>query len=397
MGKAERLGTRVVRAARSLPAGAGEPVVPSLVQSVAFDHPSTSEQDAVFANERPGYVYGRYGTPTTSALETALAEIEGTDGAVCFVSGMAAIHAYVTGCGLRDGGRIVAQEDVYGQVRAMLERMRREQAADVVFVDPTDVAAVTAALEAAPTRVLYVESISNPLLRVTDIAALAALAHARGASLAVDATFASPALTRPRDLGADVVIHSLTKYINGHGDVMGGVVAGPADVTREMRDRGILDGAYLPPHDAWLILRGLRTLELRVARQCESALAIARHLAGHPKIARVHHPGLPSHPQHALAARQFGGRYGGVVSFVLRADTKDAAFRFLDSLELIASATTLGDIYSEILYPAISSHRRIPPEERQRLGISDGFVRLSVGIEDPEDLVQDIDRALDRT
>ncbi len=397
MGKAERLGTRVVRAARSLPAGAGEPVVPSLVQSVAFDHPSTSDQDAVFANERPGYVYGRYGTPTTSALETALAEIEGTDGAVCFVSGMAAIHAYVTGCGLRDGGRIVAQEDVYGQVRAMLERLRREQAADVVFVDPTDVAAVTAALEAAPTRVLYVESISNPLLRVTDIAALAALAHARGASLAVDATFASPALTRPRDLGADVVIHSLTKYINGHGDVMGGVVAGPADVTREMRDRGILDGAYLPPHDAWLILRGLRTLELRVARQCESALAIARHLAGHPKIARVHHPGLPSHPQHALAARQFGGRYGGVVSFVLRADTKDAAFRFLDSLELIASATTLGDIYSEILYPAISSHRRIPPEERQRLGISDGFVRLSVGIEDPEDLVQDIDRALDRT
>ena len=397
MDRAERLGTRVVRAARSLPAGAGEPVVPSLVQSVAFDHPSTSDQDAVFANERPGYVYGRYGTPTTAALETALAEIEGTDGAVCFVSGMAAIHAYVTGCGLRDEGRIVAQEDVYGQVRAMLERMRREQAADVVFVDPTDVAAVTAALEAAPTRVLYVESISNPLLRVTDIAALAALAHARGASLAVDATFASPALTRPRDLGADVVIHSLTKYINGHGDVMGGVVAGPADVTREMRDRGILDGAYLPPHDAWLILRGLRTLELRVARQCESALAIARHLAGHPKIARVHHPGLPSHPQHALAARQFGGRYGGVVSFVLRADTKDAAFRFLDSLELIASATTLGDIYSEILYPAISSHRRIPPEERQRLGISDGFVRLSVGIEDPEDLVQDIDRALDRT
>jgi len=397
MGKAERLGTRVVRAARSLPAGAGEPVVPSLVQSVAFDHPSTSEQDAVFANERPGYVYGRYGTPTTSALETALAEIEGTDGAVCFVSGMAAIHAYVTGCGLRDGGRIVAQEDVYGQVRAMLERLRREQAADVVFVDPTDVAAVTAALEAAPTRVLYVESISNPLLRVTDIAALAALAHARGASLAMDATFASPALTRPRDLGADVVIHSLTKYINGHGDVMGGVVAGPADVTREMRDRGILDGAYLPPHDAWLILRGLRTLELRVARQCESALAIARHLAGHPKIARVHHPGLPSHPQHALAARQFGGRYGGVVSFVLRADTKDAAFRFLDSLELIASATTLGDIYSEILYPAISSHRRIPPEERQRLGISDGFVRLSVGIEDPEDLIADIDRALERT
>lgn len=394
MGEGERLGTRVVRAARSLPGGAGDPVVPALVQSVAFDHPSAAAQDAVFGNERPGYVYGRYGTPTTAALESALAEIEGTEGAVCFASGMAAIHAYVTGCGLREGGRIVAQEDVYGQVRALLERMRGEQAAAVAFVDPTDVAAVTAALDAAPTRVLYVESISNPLLRVTDIAALAELAHARGASLAVDATFASPALARPRDLGADVVIHSLTKYVNGHGDVMGGVVAGPADVAREMRDRSILDGGYLPPHEAWLILRGLRTLELRVARQSESALAIATHLAAHPKVARVHYPGLPAHPQHALATRQFGGRYGGVVSFVLRADTKEAVFRFLDSLELIASATTLGDLYSEVLYPAISSHRRIPPEERARLGITDGFVRLSVGIEDTQDLIGDIDRAL---
>ena len=396
MGEGERLGTRVVRAARSLPAGAGDPVVPALVQSVAFDHPSASAQDAVFGNERPGYVYGRYGTPTTAALETAIAEIEGTDGAVCFASGMAAIHAYVTGCGLREGGRIVAQEDVYGQVRAVLERMRGEQAADVVFVDPTDVVAVSVALDAAPTRVLYVESISNPLLRVTDIAALAALAHSRGASLAVDATFASPALTRPRDMGADVVIHSLTKYVNGHGDVMGGVVAGPADVAREMRDRSILDGGYLPPHEAWLILRGLRTLELRVERQSQSALAIATHLATHPKVSRVHYPGLPSHPQHGLAARQFGGRYGGVVSFVLRADTKEAAFRFLDSLELIASATTLGDLYSEVLYPAISSHRRIPVEERQRLGITDGFVRLSVGIEDPADLIADLDRALEK-
>jgi len=394
MAETERFGTRVVRTARVLPAGAGAPVVPPLVQSVAFDHPSTAEQDAVFANERPGYVYGRYGTPTTSALETALAEIEGTEGAICFASGMAAIHAYVTGCGLQGGGRIVAQEDCYGQVRAMLERMRREQAADVTFVDPTDLAAVRAAVAAAPTRVLYVESISNPLLRVADIAALAQIAHDRGAALAVDATFASPALARPRALGADVVIHSLTKYVNGHGDVMGGVVAGPADVAREMRDRGILDGGYLPPHEAWLILRGLRTLELRVRRQCESALAIAQHLAAHAKVARVHYPGLAAHPQHELASRQFGGRYGGVVSFVLRADARDAAFRFLDALELIASATTLGDLYSEVLYPAISSHRRIAPEERARLGIGDGFLRLSVGIEDPADLIAELDRAL---
>ena len=394
MGRAERLGTRVVRAARVLPAGAGLPLVPPLVQSVAFDHPRAADQDAVFAGDRPGYVYGRYGTPTTAALEAALAEVEGAEAAVCFVSGMAAIHAYVTGCALAGRGRVVAQEDVYGQVRAMLDRMRHEQGADVVYVDPTDAKAVERALDSAPARVLYVEAISNPLLRVTDIAALATLAHARGATLAVDATFASPALLRPRDLGADVVIHSLTKYVNGHGDAMGGVVAGSADVAREMRERAILDGAYLPPHEAWLILRGLRTLELRMARQCASALAVARHLAAHRKVARVHYPGLTSHPQHDLATRQFSGRYGGVVSFVLRADEQKAAFAFLDSLELIASATTLGDLYSEVLYPAISSHRRIDPAERRRLGITDGFLRLSVGIEDPEDLVADLDRAL---
>ncbi len=395
MARSERLGTRVVRAARALPAGAGAPVVPPLVQSVAFDHPSTAEQDAVFANERPGYVYGRYGTPTTAALESVLAEVDGAEGAVCFTSGMAAIHAYVTGCGLAGGGRVVAQEDVYGQTRAMIERLVREQGAAVTFVDPTDHAAVARALDAAPTRVLYVEAVSNPLLRVTDIAALASLAHARGARLAVDATFASPVLVRPLELGADVVIHSLTKYVNGHGDVMGGSVAGSADVAREMRDRTILDGGYLPPHEAWLILRGLRTLDLRVRRQCESARAVAVRLASHPKIARVHYPGLTSHPQHELASRQMGGLYGGVVSFALRADTKEAAFRFLDLLELIASATTLGDLYSEILYPAISSHRRVDPAERKRLGITDGFVRLSCGIEDPEDLMADIDRALE--
>jgi cystathionine gamma-synthase/methionine-gamma-lyase len=396
MSGAERLGTRVVRAARSLPAGAGVPVVPPLVQSVAFDFDSAATQDSVFADEQSGYVYGRYGTPTTAALESALAEIEGTESAVCFVTGMSATHAYMTGCGFAGGGRVVAQEDPYGSTRALLERLVREQGADVALVDPTDAAAVTWAIEAAPTRVLFVEAISNPLLRVTDLAALAKIAHGHGASLAVDATFASPALLRPRDLGADVVLHSLTKYINGHGDVMGGVVAGPADVGREMRERAQIDGAYLPPHEAWLALRGLRTLELRVARQCASALEIARHLSTHPKVGRVHYPGLPTHPQHELAKRQFGGRFGGVVSFALRSDAREAAFRFLDALDVIASATTLGDLYSEVLYPAISSHRRMAPEERQRLGITDGFLRLSVGIEDPADLIAELDRALER-
>jgi cystathionine gamma-synthase/methionine-gamma-lyase len=389
-------GTRVVRAARSLPPGDGLPVVPPLVQSVAFDYGSAAEQDAVFGNERPGYVYGRYGTPTTAALESALAELEGVPATTCFVSGMAAIAAAVDACAISRNGRVVAQEDCYGQVRALFERWVRERGADIVFVDTTDRNAVKRALDERPTALLYVEAIANPLLRVNDVAALAVIAQKHGAALAVDATFATPILFRPAQLGATMVVHSLTKYINGHGDVMGGVVGGSADLAREMRDRTILDGAYLPPHEAWLAIRGMRTLALRVRRQCASALEIAKRLAKHPKIARVRYPGLPDHPQHELATRQFGGLYGGVVSFALREDKKEAAFRFLDALEVAASATTIGDLYTEVLYPPISSHRRLPPEERTRLGITDGFLRLSVGIEDPDDILADLERALER-
>jgi len=379
-----------------LPAGEGEPVAPPLVQSVAFDYRSAAKQDEVFAAERSGYVYGRYGTPTTAALEMALAELEGTAAAVCFASGMAAIAAFADACAVATGGRIVAQEDIYGQVRALFERWVRERGAKIDFVDATDLAAVDRTMRSGPVALLYVESIANPLLRVTDIAALAKIAHARGATLAVDATFASPVLVRPVSLGADVVIQSLTKYVNGHGDVMGGSVAGSNELAKAMRDRTILDGAYLPPHEAWLCIRGMRTLDLRVRRQCASAMRVATHLADHPKIARVRYPGLASHPEHELATRQFGGLFGGVVTFDLKDATKPAAFRFLDSLELAASATTLGDLFSEVLYPAISSHRRVSPEERARLGISEGTLRLSVGIEDPDDLIADLDAALDK-
>ncbi len=391
-----RPGTRVVRSARALPPGAGTPVAPPLVQSVAFDYRSAADQDAVFANERPGYVYGRYGTPTTAALELALADLEGTAAAVCFASGMAAIAAFVDACAISTGGRVVAQEDIYGQTRALFERWIRERGAKIDFVDPTDLGAVERALGATPATLLYVEAMANPLLRITDIAALATVAHAHGARLAVDATFVTPMLLRPAALGADVVLHSLTKYVNGHGDVMAGSVAGSAEVAKAMRDRTILDGGYLPPHEAWLCIRGMRTLELRMRRHCDNAMRVATHLAGHPKIARVRYPGLASHPQHALATRQFEGGYGGVVTFDLKDATQPAAFRFLDALELAASATTLGDLWSEVLYPAISSHRRIAPAERVRLGITDGTLRLSVGIEDPEDLIADLDNALTR-
>jgi len=239
-----------VKAARVLPSGAGTPLVPPLVQSVAFDYGSMDEQDAIFANEKPGWVYGRYGTPTTAALEVALAELDEVEDAVCFVSGMAAI-ATLFGVTVAAGGRIVAQEDTYGATRAMLERFAVERKAAVAFVDPTDLAAVERAL-GTTTALLYVEAISNPLLRVTDVAALAERAHAAGAQLCVDATFATPVLYRPAGLGADLVLHSLTKYINGHGDVMGGSIGGSRSEVGKLRERVMSDGAYLPPHEAWL-------------------------------------------------------------------------------------------------------------------------------------------------
>lgn len=381
-----------MKAARVLPSGAGTPLVPPLVQSVAFDYGSMDEQDAIFANEKPGWVYGRYGTPTTAALEVALAELDEVEDAVCFVSGMAAI-ATLFGVTVAAGGRIVAQEDTYGATRAMLERFAVERKAAVAFVDPTDLAAVERAL-GTTTALLYVEAISNPLLRVTDVAALAERAHAAGAQLCVDATFATPVLYRPAGLGADLVLHSLTKYINGHGDVMGGSIGGSRSEVGKLRERVMSDGAYLPPHEAWLAIRGMRTLELRVSRQCAGALAVATHLAGHPKVARVFYPGLPAHPQHQLACDQYGDRGGGVVTFALKDDTRAAAYRFLDALTLAASATTVGDLFTEVLHPATASHRRVDPAERVRMGITDGTVRVSVGIEDPFDIVADLDQAL---
>ena len=384
-----------MRTARVLPPGAGTPLVPPLVQSVAFAYGSMDEQDRVFENERPGWVYGRYGTPTTAALESALASLDLVEDAVCFVSGMAAIST-LFGVVIADGGRIVAQEDTYGATRAMLQRFAKERNADVAFVDPTDLVAVERALAARRTALLYVEAISNPLLRVTDVPALADRAHGAGAQLCVDATFATPVLYRPAGCGADLVLHSLTKYVNGHGDVMGGSVGGRRTDIDPLRERVMSDGAYLPPHEAWLTIRGMRTLELRVTRQCESALALATHLVGHAKVGRVYHPGLPSHPQHQLAVDQFGARGGGVVTFALKDDTRAAAYRFLDALEVAASATTVGDLFTEVLHPATASHRRIDPDERVRMGITDGMVRVSVGIEDPYDIVADIDQALER-
>jgi cystathionine gamma-synthase/methionine-gamma-lyase len=272
------------------------------------------------------------------------------------------------------------------------------------FVDAADFDAVGTALAAAPSArssaarpvALIVETISNPLLKVADVAALAGLAHAHGAKLIVDNTFATPVLCRPLALGADYVAHSATKYLGGHGDVLGGVVVFRDDESRAaLNEINKLLGANLAPQEAWLAHRGIKTLPLRMERQCRNAAVVAGWLAGHERVQSVNFPGLSTHRQHALARRRFGGDlYGAMVSFDARDASRAEVFRFLEALKLIQPATTLGDVYTLALYPAMSSHRALDAEMRGRIGIGDGLIRLSIGIEDPADIIADLDAAL---
>jgi cystathionine gamma-synthase/methionine-gamma-lyase len=362
---------------------------------VGYLYDSMEELDAVLGGERAGFVYPRYGSPTVGAFERAIATLEGAEDAVAFASGMAAIHAALLGAGIRAGSAVVAAADVYGATYALLEKTFATLGVCVCFVDITDVAQVTrAAAETQPVALLC-EIISNPLLKVADVPALADIAHNAGATLIVDNTFASPYLFRPLAHGADYVVHSATKYLAGHGDVLAGVVACSEMRGHDLRERQKLLGANLGPQEAWLALRGLKTLPLRMCQHCTNAQAVAEWLAGRPAVTHVHYPGLPDHPQHDLAARLFGERgFGGMVSFDLRGAGQAEVFRFMEALELVLPATTLGDVYSEALYPTHSSHRYVTPEVRAALGIGDGLVRLSVGIEDAEDIIADLAQAI---
>jgi len=326
-----------------------------------------------------------------------VAVLEGAEDAVAFASGMAAIHAALLGAGLCNGAAVVSAADVYGATYALLEKVFVTQGIRVRFVDIADLDQVANAFAGERSAALLCEIISNPLLKVADVPALAEIAHAAGAVLLVDNTFASPYLFHPLAYGADYVIHSATKYLGGHGDLMAGVVACSAARGHDLRERQKLLGANLGPQEAWLALRGLKTLPLRMRQHCANAQAVAEWLAGHPAIAHVNYPGLSDHPQHDLATRLFGGRgFGGMVSFDLRGAGQAQVFAFMEALELVLPATTLGDVYSLTLYPAHSSHRYVTPEVRAALGIGDGLVRLSVGIEDAADIIADLAQALER-
>lgn len=371
---------------------AGQPPDPATgAVTVPIVLASTFAQSA--PGEHQGYSYTRTGNPNRAQLEASVAALEGAQRGYAFASGMAAIAALLQT--LRPGQRVVATADLYGGTYRLLERVVRPLGVDVVFVDVDQRDAVEAAL-AQETALLWLESPTNPLLKVVDIAALAALARARGTRVVVDNTFATPMLQRPLALGADAVVHSTTKFINGHSDVLGGVVlTSDAELGEQLAFIQNAAGAVPSPFDCYLTLRGIKTLPVRMARHVDNAEALAAFLSQHPLVEQVHYPGLAAHPQHALANAQMT-RPGAVLAAVLRTDAEGTR-RFLSALRLFSLAESLGGVESLVSYPPVMSHASLPRELRLAQGITDSFVRVSAGLEHPADLVDDLDRALSAT
>jgi cystathionine gamma-synthase/methionine-gamma-lyase len=353
-----------------------------------------TEADAVLGGEKPGYIYTRYGNPTVAALEQAILSLEGGVAAIAYASGMAALHAAVLACELSPGSTILASQDLYGATLDLLVLLFGQFDIKTVTADFCDLPSLAAKAEEVRPRVLIAETISNPLLKICDIDACAAIARAHKARLIVDNTFATPYLCRPLEHGADFVVHSATKYLGGHADAMGGAV-----VAKEHPDDAALisimklAGGVLGPWDAHEILRGIKTLGLRMERQCANAQRIADTLAADQRVGRVYYPALAD--AEALDRILTPGYAGAMVSIQLADDTREAAFRFMDALRLCVRATSLGDVFTGVLHPATSSHREMSPARRRKVGITDGLIRISVGIEDVQDLLNDLHQSLD--
>jgi O-succinylhomoserine sulfhydrylase len=356
-----------------------------------FVYESAGAAEARFKNEQPGYVYGRYGNPTVTMFEERIALLEGAEVARATASGMAAVHAALT-CQLKAGDRVVAARALFGSCRYIVEELLPRFGVQSTLVDGRDLDAWRRALKGGA-QCVFLETPSNPTLEIIDLKAVADLAHAAGARLVVDNVFATPLLQRPMEFGADVVVYSATKHIDGQGRCLGGVI---------LSDRAFADqllapllrhtGPSLSPFNAWVMLKGLETLDLRVRRHCQNAAAVADFLGGRAEVTRVLYPRREDHPQYALARRQMSDG-GSIVAFELPGG-KARAFRFLDALGLIDISNNLGDAKSLVTHPATTTHQRLSPEGRAELGISDGMVRLSVGLEDVADIIDDLAQAL---
>jgi methionine-gamma-lyase len=383
--------TKLVHA--GIPKDAYGSVVTPIYQTSTFAFRDAQQGADRFAGREGGYIYTRIGNPTTSALEENLAQLENGFGATAMASGMGAVSTVYLAL-LNAGDHIVGTDSVYGPSRGLAEKHLSRFGVTSDWVDTSDLENLRRALR-PNTKLVYVESPSNPAMSVTDIRGAAEIAHAAGALLVVDNTFASPHLQKPLDLGADVVLHSVTKYINGHADVVGGIVVAKTEALhKQLRAMLVNLGANMDPHQAYLVSRGLKTLALRVERAEQNAHKVAAWLEAHPKVAWVRFVGLPSHPQHALAARQMTG-FGSTMSFELKGGM-EAGRIVMDNVHLAGLAVSLGGVETLISHPASMTHASMAREARLEAGITDGLVRLSVGIEDLADILQDLDQALGR-
>lgn len=350
----------------------------------------TSTYTQTGLGENKGYEYSRTGNPTRAALETCLAALENAHFGLAFGSGMAAESAVLSI--LRPGDHVIAADDLYGGTYRVFERVLRPMGLLFDYVPARDVTAYAAAIR-PETKLIWVESPTNPLLTLVDIAAVARIAHEKGIKVVVDNTFATPYVQRPLDLGADAVVHSTTKYINGHSDVVGGaVLTNDEQLYTDVKFYQNAAGGVPSPFDSWLVLRGAKTLAVRMRQHCENAMEVARFLDGHPLVRKVYYPGLSSHPDHALAQRQMSA-FGGMVSFDFQGTRTDVD-TFVRHLRVFALAESLGGVESLCCHPASMTHGSIPAQERERRGVTETLLRLSVGIEDVRDLIADLDQAL---
>jgi cystathionine gamma-synthase/methionine-gamma-lyase len=394
-----KLHSRAVHAGdRKRPANSQTPWVPvttPIHTASSFIYNDLDELDRVFGKEMPGQSYGRYSNPTNDALEELIANLEGGAGALACSSGMSALHMAIS-TALIDRRRVIlAAKLLYGATLGMLTKVFEPAGAEIVFVDFDDEKTVAAAIAEHRPGAIVMETIANPLLRVPALDRIAKAAREANAPLIVDNTFATPMITRPLEFGAAMSVHSLTKYLSGHGDVLGGIVVSDAEHLEPLRNLSRTVGMILGPFESYLAMRGVKTFPVRMERQCANACRVASWLSSHPAVERVYFPADPKHPDAENIRRVFAsGLYGGMIAFEVKGADRAGIFKFMNGLEMIVPATSLGDVHSMMLYPAIASHRELSPKHRERLGIRDNLVRLSIGIEAPEDIINDLDRAL---
>lgn len=389
-----KISTRAVHTGDRRKSGEHIPSTTPIYTASTYVYETTAQLDRIFGHEMPGESYSRYGNPTNSALEELVASLEGGAGALATSSGMMAVQVAVTAALLDRRKSILAASALYGATIKLLMDVLEPFGVEFRFIDICDLENVRAAIDEMKPGCVFMETISNPLLRVGQIDRIAEMCRASNAALVVDNTFATPLVVRPLELGANMVVQSLTKYLAGHGDVLGGAVICDEEHLPVVQQLSRTYGPVLGPFEAYMTMRGIKTFPLRMERQCRNACRLASWLATHPGVERVYYPADAAHPDAAVIARLFEkDLYGAIVSFELKDAAKQDVFAWMDRLKMIVRGTSLGDVHTMVLYPTMASHRDIPPKQRERMGIRENLLRMSVGIEDVEDITADLQQA----